>query len=268
MARYGRASGARHQVAVRAHHIGAAFAFVLALGIVTQGNHIGENPELASDAYLAASVEAAADQEFFQDPAKQHQVVADYLASRQANAASSASRDRSIAEAQATLDALNAQAQSTEVDREAVINTAASLAGIPYRRGGTTTAGFDCSGYTQYVYGQLGIKIPRVSSSQSKWADEISRDEAKPGDLIFFYNASGHVYHAAIYAGGNKMWHSPFPGQNVRKVAIYSGKVSFGKIPAKAVNADLKNQIEQAEVALQAAEEMPVTPVAVPTTAP
>lgn len=268
MARYGRASGARHQLAVRAHHIGAAFAFVLAFGQVSQGSHIGENPELASDAYLAASIQAAADQEFFQDPAKQHQVVADYLASRQANAASAASRDRSIAEAQATLDALNAAAQTTTLDRDAVINTAASLAGVPYRRGGTSTSGFDCSGYTQYVYRQLGISIPRVSSSQSKWADKISRDEAKPGDLIFFHSGSGHVYHVAIYAGGNQMWHSPYPGQSVRKVAIYSGKVTFGKIPAKAVSAELNDKIAEAEVALQAAHEMPVTPIAVPSQTP
>ena len=268
MARYGRATDTRRWIAVRAHHIGAAFTFVLAFVLVGQASHFGENPELASDAYLASSVEAAADQEFFQDPAKQHQVVADYLASREANAATRATRDRSIEEAQAALDALNAQAANTTLDRDGVLNTAASLAGIPYHRGGTTTNGFDCSGYTQYVYRQLGISIPRVSSSQSKWADPVSREEAKPGDLIFFHSGSGHVYHVAIYAGGNQMWHAPYPGRSVQKVAIYSGHVTFGKIPAKAVNAQLNDQIDQAEVALQAAEEMPVTPVEIPAVTP
>ena len=64
------------------------------------------------------------------------------------------------------------------------------------------------------------------------------------------------------------MWHSPYPGQSVRKVSIYSGKVTFGKIPAKAINADLNNKIDEAEVALEAAEKLPVTPTEVSNTQP
>ena len=60
------------------------------------------------------------------------------------------------------------------------------------------------------------------------------------------------------------MWHSPYPGQSVRKVAIYSGHVTFGKIPTKALNSKLKDQIDDAEVALEAAKELPVTPIEIP----
>lgn len=258
MARYGRANGARRQPTVKAHHLGAAFAFALALILVNQSSNFGENPQLASDSYLAASAEASGDQEFFQNEQSKDQAVADYLQNRTAIPVDRASRDRTIEEAQATLDALNAQAANTQLDRDAVLTEAASLNGIPYKRGGTTTNGFDCSGYTQYVFGQLGIKIPRVSSSQSKWADPVSRDKAKPGDLIFFHSGTGHVYHVAIYAGGNQMWHAPYPGHSVQKVSIYSGHVTFGKIPAKALNKKLSSEIDQAQQALEVAQSMPI----------
>ncbi|HEY5474943.1 MAG TPA: C40 family peptidase, partial [Candidatus Limnocylindrales bacterium] len=81
-----------------------------------------------------------------------------------------------------------------------VLGIAASLAGIYYIYGGTTTAGFDCSGYTQYVFGKLGVNLPRTAEAQRQAATPVSNPQ--PGDLIFFGSPAHHV---GIYAGNGKM---------------------------------------------------------------
>ena len=85
-----------------------------------------------------------------------------------------------------------------------VLGIAASLAGIYYVYGGTTTAGFDCSGFTQYVFAQVGISLPRTSQAQQAAATPVSNPQ--PGDLVFFGYPAGHV---GIYAGNGMMWDSP-----------------------------------------------------------
>lgn len=103
--------------------------------------------------------------------------------------------------------------------------------GIPYRAGGTTPrTGFDCSGYTKYVYSQMGITIPRVSRDQYRWTRHISIKQAVPGDLIFFHSSSGRVYHAAIYAGHGYIWHSPHTGSRVKLERIWTSAYYVGRI--------------------------------------
>ncbi len=103
--------------------------------------------------------------------------------------------------------------------------------GIPYRAGGTTPrTGFDCSGYTKYVYAQLGISIPRVSRDQYRWSRHISIKQAVPGDLIFFHSSSGRVYHAAIYAGHGYVWHSPHTGSRVKLERIWTSAYYVGRV--------------------------------------
>jgi cell wall-associated NlpC family hydrolase len=114
--------------------------------------------------------------------------------------------------------------------REAIIATAASLRGIPYVAGGTTPSGFDCSGYTSYVFRTaIGMTIPRVSRDQWAFSDPITRAEAEPGDLVF-YHSGGRVYHVAIYAGNGMVWHSPRTGDVVSKVRIWSSNVYYGRV--------------------------------------
>jgi cell wall-associated NlpC family hydrolase len=112
-----------------------------------------------------------------------------------------------------------------------VIAVAARYRGIRYVAGGTSPAtGFDCSGYTRYVFSRLGISIPRVSRAQYSSMVHISRAQAVPGDLVFFHTGSGRVYHAAIYAGGSTVWHSPYPGKRVMRERIWTSMVYFARV--------------------------------------
>lgn len=106
-----------------------------------------------------------------------------------------------------------------------IIGIAASLSGIPYVWGGTTTAGFDCSGYTGYVYRQVGKSLPRTAEDQRVASTKISNPV--PGDLIFFgYPA----YHVGIYAGSGKMYASSRPGTLTGLGVIWTQKdVSYGR---------------------------------------
>lgn len=103
-----------------------------------------------------------------------------------------------------------------------VLKVAAKYKGTKYRYGGASPKGFDCSGYTQYVFKKaLGKKLPRVAGAQGKKGKAVAKSKKKKGDLIVFYRGS-YAYHVAIYAGDNKIWHSPRPGKKVEKVKIWT----------------------------------------------
>ena len=105
-----------------------------------------------------------------------------------------------------------------------MLGIAASLAGIYYIYGGTTTAGFDCSGYTQYVFGKAGISLPRTAEDQRQAVTAVSNPQ--PGDLVFF---GSPAYHVGIYAGNGTMWDSPHTGAAIAKRAIWSSTATFGR---------------------------------------
>ncbi|WP_380157487.1 C40 family peptidase [Kineococcus sp. R86509] len=113
-----------------------------------------------------------------------------------------------------------------------ILDVADDYAGVPYVYGGTTPAGFDCSGYTSYVYRQVGVEIPRTAAAQKSAAATISRGDAVPGDLVFFSNGSGRAFHVGIYAGGGMMWDAPRTGKPVQLRAIWSDAVTFGRLAA------------------------------------
>jgi cell wall-associated NlpC family hydrolase len=110
-----------------------------------------------------------------------------------------------------------------------VLAVAARYVGIPYLYGGTTPRGFDCSGFTGYVYRQLGVSLPRTANEQLQATKRISRSEARPGDLVFFVS-SGRAYHNGIYAGGNMMYDSPRSGKTLQKREIWSADVVFTRV--------------------------------------
>ena len=105
-----------------------------------------------------------------------------------------------------------------------VLGIAASLAGIWYVYGGTTPAGFDCSGFTGYVYGKIGISLPRTAEQQRQATTPVSNPQ--PGDLVFF---GAPAYHNGIYAGDGMMWDSPRSGKAVAKRVIWSSTVTYGR---------------------------------------
>jgi peptidoglycan DL-endopeptidase CwlO len=106
-----------------------------------------------------------------------------------------------------------------------VIGIAASLAGIPYVYGGTTTSGFDCSGFTQYVFARAGIaSLPRTAEEQRQATTPVSTPAV--GDLVFF---GAPAYHVGIYAGNGMMWDSPHTGMSVSLRSIFSG-ATYGRV--------------------------------------
>jgi len=105
-----------------------------------------------------------------------------------------------------------------------VLGIAAGFAGTPYVYGGTTPSGFDCSGFTQYVFGQIGINLPRTAEQQRQFATPVSTPQ--PGDLVFF---GAPAYHLGIYAGNGMMWDSPHTGSSVGLRSVYSG-ATYGRV--------------------------------------
>jgi cell wall-associated NlpC family hydrolase len=93
--------------------------------------------------------------------------------------------------------------------REQVVQTAFSQLGLGYRFGGVSPQrGFDCSGYTRWVFSMLDIKLPRTSREQFNYGQAVDKANLRPGDLVFFRNrrAIGHV---GVYVTNNHFIHSP-----------------------------------------------------------
>jgi peptidoglycan DL-endopeptidase CwlO len=105
-----------------------------------------------------------------------------------------------------------------------VVNIARTLLGIPYVYGGSSPSGFDCSGFTQYVFRKAGISIPRTASAQQDAATRVS--DPKPGDLVFFGSPAWHV---GIYTGHGMMIDSPRSGKSTSERAIFSGVSGYGR---------------------------------------
>jgi len=87
--------------------------------------------------------------------------------------------------------------------------------GKPYVFGGSGPERFDCSGLVQWVYGNLGVALPRISRSQASIGREVKSREARPGDLLFFTLKGSGIDHVGIYTGNGKFVHAPRAGRPV-----------------------------------------------------
>jgi hypothetical protein len=123
----------------------------------------------------------------------------------------------------------------------AVVAEAMKYLGVPYLWGGTDPAkGLDCSGFTQLVYGNLGVDLPRTSGQQATAGRPVaSLAEARPGDLVFFDNSSarGGIDHVGIYLGNGQMIAAPQPGETVKVQAVGNPAVIRRVLPEQAGSA-------------------------------
>jgi cell wall-associated NlpC family hydrolase len=107
---------------------------------------------------------------------------------------------------------------SNPVSQDHVGRKAASVAvgqvGVPYRYGGSSPAGFDCSGLVYYSYASAGISIPRTTSGQWAQMSTVKNTEMRAGDLLFF-EISGKMSHVGLYLGDGRFVHAPSSGRAV-----------------------------------------------------
>jgi cell wall-associated NlpC family hydrolase len=102
------------------------------------------------------------------------------------------------------------------IDGYALTGTALALRGTPYRTGGGDPSGFDCSGFTQYVFAQYGISLPRDVRAQYRVGKSVKPEELTAGDIVFFTTTEPGPSHVAIAIGGDEFVHAPSSAGVVR----------------------------------------------------
>lgn len=118
-----------------------------------------------------------------------------------------------------------------------IIKTAEKFIGTKYRYGGSDPRGFDCSGFTSYVFKQNSLELPRSAGAQFKGGIRVAINRAKAGDLVFFRISGSNISHVGIYAGDFRFIHAPSSGKRVRYDDIrkdywrnrYAGTVTYFK---------------------------------------
>ena len=113
-----------------------------------------------------------------------------------------------------------------------VLAYAMQFVGYPYVYGGSSTSGFDCSGFTQYVYKHFGVTLNRTAAAQSSNGTAVSRSNLQPGDLVMFGSPINHV---GIYAGGGRIVHAANPSRGVTTDTINSGYYNTNYVCARRI---------------------------------
>ncbi len=107
-------------------------------------------------------------------------------------------------------------AETAPADPYAITTTALSLRGVPYVDGGMTPRGFDCSGFTHYVFGQHGVELPRLAAEQFRVGADVEPNRLEPGDLVFFTTITPGPSHVGLVIGGDEFVHAPSDDGEVR----------------------------------------------------
>jgi cell wall-associated NlpC family hydrolase len=109
------------------------------------------------------------------------------------------------------------------VNLSGIAGIAARYLGVPYKFGGESPAGFDCSGLVEFVYAQVGIHLPHSAAEQGRIGHRVARSAAVSGDVVVMNGGS----HVGIYIGGGKMIDAPEPGRRVSVDKIYDNDYYF-----------------------------------------
>lgn len=112
---------------------------------------------------------------------------------------------------------------------QAAVAEAARHLGAPYEFGAAGPSAFDCSGLVQYVYGRLGVALPRSAADQYAAVRHVADADRQPGDLIFFRLGGGGIDHVGIYAGADEIVVAPTSGDHVRYQHIWTS-YSVGRV--------------------------------------
>lgn len=105
-----------------------------------------------------------------------------------------------------TWNAFAAKEGISKIKGSDIVKTASKFKGVPYKFGGTTPKGFDCSGYVQYVFKKEKADLPRSADVQVLKGVFVLQKDLKPGDLVFFSTYEPGASHVGIYAGDGKFW--------------------------------------------------------------
>jgi murein DD-endopeptidase len=106
---------------------------------------------------------------------------------------------------------------SAATPQERAAAEAVKLVGAPYRYGGMSPKGFDCSGLVLYSYRQAGVTLPHSTEQQRHLGKPVRRSELRPGDLVFFDQQGKKHGHVALYVGNGEIVHAPSSGKRVRR---------------------------------------------------
>jgi cell wall-associated NlpC family hydrolase len=111
-----------------------------------------------------------------------------------------------------------------------IVGTARTWIGTAYRWGGNTRSGVDCSGLTSQVFSANGKNLPRTADAQMNATTRITRDQARPGDLVFGVSPDGTAHHVGVYIGGGQQIDAPTPGSSVGVHQLYRDQTVFGRV--------------------------------------
>jgi cell wall-associated NlpC family hydrolase len=124
---------------------------------------------------------------------------------------------------------------ATAVDTYALVGTALQLRGTPYLNGGDNPFGFDCSGFTQYVFAQYRVALPRAVRDQFRVGKAVDLGSVAPGDLIFFSTTEPGASHVGIAVGTDEFVHAPSSTGVVRVERVSSSYWSARYLGARRV---------------------------------
>ncbi|BAE83673.1 C40 family peptidase [Desulfitobacterium hafniense] len=202
---------------------------VLSPEVQAEKKDVIRQPEAAAMALAYASVSVAADtdsqresQQFTEEA--QEDIVSTPEETMAAMDIEKLSQERALRQAAAAPVQEISRGGSSKA--EEISDNAQKLIGTPYVFGGTTTNGFDCSGFTQYVFKGSGIDLPRTSYAQYGIGTAVSKDELQIGDLVFFATYDSGASHVGIYIGEENFIHAARSGIKITGLSdsYYAGR--------------------------------------------